>query len=225
MIGGGVGSVAQLVFDKDADYDSIKIKIKKIKRFLMEASPVIEAKRLLSRLKESTMRDPLTGLYNRRFLDEFAPTFSAAVKRRNAQAGILMCDIDFFKQVNDIYGHNIGDRVLKAVVGAILKAIREADIAIRFGGEEFLILLQDTDEKTANNIAERIRKNVESTEIFTSGNIIKKTISIGYSIFPKDSENLWQCIKYSDVAMYKAKTTGRNKVVRFEPSMWESEEY
>ncbi len=225
MIGGSVGSVVQIIFDKNVNYADIKGKIKEAKRFLTEASPVIEAKRLLDQLKESTLKDPLTGLYNRRFLDEFAPTFSASVKRRNSKAGILMCDIDFFKQVNDVYGHNIGDKVLKMVVGAIVKTIREADIAVRFGGEEFLIMLQDTDEKLTREIAERIRKNVEVSEIFTSGNSIKKTISIGYSIFPEDSENLWQCIKYSDVAMYKAKTTGRNRVVRFEKSMWESDEY
>ena len=225
MIGGSVGSVVQIIFDKNTDYAGIRGKIKEAKRFLTEASPVIEAKRLLDQLKESTLKDPLTGLYNRRFLDEFAPTFSASVKRRNSKAGILMCDIDFFKQVNDVYGHNIGDKVLKMVVGAIVKTIREADIAVRFGGEEFLIMLQDTDEQLTQEIAERIRKNVEASEIFTSGNSIKKTISIGYAIFPADSENLWQCIKYSDVAMYKAKTAGRNRVVRFEKSMWESDEY
>ncbi len=225
MIGGGVGSVAQLLFDKNTSYEEIKTSIKKIKRFLVEASPVIEAKRLLSRLKESTMRDPLTGLYNRRFLDEFASTFSASIKRRGTQAGVLMCDIDFFKQVNDMYGHNIGDKVLKAVVDAILKAVREADVAVRFGGEEFLILLQDVDENSTKTIAERMRKNVEATEVYTTGNVIKKTISIGYAVFPKDSENIWQCIKYSDVAMYKAKSSGRNRVIRFEKSMWEREEY
>ncbi len=225
MVGGGVGGVAQVIFDKNQTYKDIKNKIKRLKRFLKEASPVIEAKRLLGQLRESTMRDPLTGFYNRRFLDEFASTFAASVKRRQTHVGILMCDIDFFKQVNDVYGHNVGDEVLKGVVNAIAKAIREADIAVRFGGEEFLILLQDVDEKAALEISERIRENVEATEIFTAGNIIKKTISVGVSIFPNDSDNLWKCIKYSDVAMYKAKTGGRNRVVRFEPSMWESDEY
>jgi diguanylate cyclase (GGDEF)-like protein len=225
MVGGSVGSVAQIVFDKGADYVDVDKKIKRLKRFLREAAPVIEAKRLLSQLKESTLRDPLTGLYNRRFLDEFAATFDASVKRRNVQAGILMCDIDFFKQVNDVYGHNVGDEVLKGVVGAIHKAVREADLAVRFGGEEFLVLVQDADEAVALDVAERIRRDVESSEIISSGNVIKKTVSIGVSIFPEDSENLWKCIKYSDVAMYKAKTSGRNRVVRFEPSMWEGDEY
>ena len=225
MISGSVGGIAQVVFDKNIKYEDVDGKIKRLKRYLKEVAPVVEAKRLLSQLKETTMKDPLTGLYNRRFLDEFASTFAASVKRRGAKAGILMCDIDFFKQVNDVYGHNIGDEVLKAITRSISKSIREADIAIRFGGEEFLILLQDADNEKAKEISERIRQTVEASEIVASSNVIKKTISIGISIFPEDAENLWKCIKYSDVAMYKAKTTGRNKVVRFESSMWESDEY
>ncbi|WP_025270731.1 diguanylate cyclase [Hippea sp. KM1] len=225
LVGGTVGSVVQLIFDEKEKTEAIEKKIKRIKIFLKEAAPVIEAKRLLSQLKESTMRDPLTGLYNRRFLDEFAATFSATIKRRNTQAGILMCDIDFFKQVNDVYGHNVGDEVLRGVVRAISKSIRESDIAVRYGGEEFLVLLQDVNDKTAFEIAERIRRDVEKTEITVQGNIIRKTLSIGISIFPKDSKNLWQCIKFSDVAMYKAKEAGRNRVVRFEPDMWTEENY
>ncbi|AEA33087.1 diguanylate cyclase [Hippea maritima] len=225
LVGGTVGSVVQLIFEEKQKTKEIEKKIKRVKVFLKEAAPVIEAKRLLSQLKESTMRDPLTGLYNRRFLDEFAATFSATVKRRNTLAGILMCDVDFFKQVNDVYGHNVGDEVLRGVVRAIAKSIRESDIAVRFGGEEFLVLLQDVDEKSVLEIAERIRSDVEKTEITVQGNVIKKTLSIGVSIFPKDSKNLWQCIKFSDVAMYKAKEAGRNRVVRFEPDMWTEESY
>ncbi len=223
VVGGTIGSVIQMIFDENADMQ--KEKINRLKKFLKEAAPVIESKRLLSQLKESTLRDPLTGIYNRRFLDEFASTFAASIKRRGTQCGILMCDIDFFKKVNDTYGHNVGDEVLKSVVGAIMKEVRESDMFVRFGGEEFLILLMDTDEKDAMAIAERIRKSVESTSINVGSSVIKKTISIGISLFDNDSENLWQCIKYSDVAMYKAKETGRNRVVRFEPSMWENEEY
>ncbi len=225
MVGGSVGGVVQLVFDEKQKTRDIHSKVKRLKIFLKEAAPVVEAKRLLGQLKESTMRDPLTGLYNRRFLDEFAQTFAAGIKRRNTSAGILMCDIDFFKQVNDVYGHNVGDEVLKSVVGAIKKSIRESDLAIRYGGEEFLILLNDVDDDLALDIAERIRSEVEQTEITVQGNILKKTLSIGVSIFPKDSKNLWQCIKFSDVAMYKAKESGRNRVVRFEPSMWTEDGY
>ena len=225
IVGGSVGSVVQLIFDEKTKTEEIAKKVKRIKIFLKEAEPVLEAKRLLAQLRESTMRDPLTGLYNRRFLDEFASTFAATVKRRNTKAGILMCDIDFFKQVNDVYGHNVGDEVLKGVVRAILKSIREEDIPVRFGGEEFLILLQDADEAVAMEVAERIRREVENTEITVQGTIIKKTLSVGVSIFPEDSENLWKCIKFSDVAMYKAKESGRNRVVRFEADMWTEENY
>ena len=225
LVSGSVGTVVQLIFDEKEKTKEIKGKVKRLKIFLKEAAPVIEAKRLLERLRESTLRDPLTGIYNRRFLDEFSPTFIATVKRRNTEAGILMIDIDFFKQVNDIYGHNVGDEVLKAVVRSISRSVREADIVVRFGGEEFIVLLQDINEKLVLEIAERIRSDVEKTDINIQGNIIRKTVSIGVSIFPKDSKNLWQCIKFSDVAMYSAKESGRNKVVRFEPSMWTEENY
>ena len=225
LVGGSVGAVVQLIFDEKEKTEEIERKIKRLKVFLKEAAPVIEAKRLLARLKESTLRDPMTGIYNRRFLDEFSPTFIATIKRRNTKAGILMIDVDFFKQVNDVYGHNIGDEVLKAVVRAITRSVRESDIVVRFGGEEFVVLLQDVDEKMALDIAERIRSEVEKTEINVQGNVLRKTVSIGVSIFPDDSKNLWQCIKFSDVAMYKAKESGRNRVVRFEPSMWTEENY
>ena len=225
LVGGSVGAVVQLIFDEKVKTEDIESRVKRLKVYLKEAAPVIEAKRLLARLKESTLRDPLTGLYNRRFLDEFISTFVATIKRRNTKAGILMIDIDFFKQVNDVYGHNIGDEVLKGIVNAIVRSIRESDIAVRFGGEEFLVLLQDIDEKKTLEIAERIREDVEKTEITVQGNILRKTISIGVSIFPDDSKNIWKCIKFSDVAMYKAKESGRNKVMRFESSMWTEENY
>ncbi len=222
IVGGNVGNVLQLLFEK---HEHNFKDINRLKKFLNGAAPVIETKRLLEQLKDSTLKDPLTGLYNRRFLDESAEIFASSTVRRKSNAGILMCDIDFFKKVNDIYGHNVGDRVLKEVAQILKNSVRESDIVVRFGGEEFLVLLQDITEENAVLISEKIRKNVEAKEVHITGNIIKKTLSIGISIFPVDSEKFWQCIKYSDVALYKAKATGRNKVVRFEASMWKEEEF
>ncbi len=133
-----------------------------------------------------------------------------------------MCDMDFFKQVNDEYGHDIGDSVLKDTSRVLRESVREADVVIRFGGEEFLILLIDTEPGYGIQVAEKIRENIEKTAFKSSkGGILKKTISMGISEFPKDTDGFWQAIKYADVALYNAKDTGRNRCVRFEPEMWE----
>ncbi len=222
IIGSNVRNVLQIIYDKSS-YDTQNIQ--RLSKFLSESAPVIESKRLLAQLKESTLRDPLTNLYNRRFLDESADILSSTILRRGSYAGVLMCDIDFFKKVNDIYGHNIGDKVLMDVAHILKKSVRSSDMVVRFGGEEFLILMQDIEPDKVMVIAEKIRVNVESFEINLTGHTLKKTISVGVSIFPSDSKSFWQCIKFSDVALYKAKETGRNRVVRFEESMWQEEEF
>ncbi len=224
-IGGKVGSVVQVVYEKDMDV-FVRMLIPYIKGYLQEASPVLESKSLMELLQEQSYIDQLTGLYNRRFLDEVIEKLAAQIKRRNSNLGILMVDIDYFKQVNDKYGHDVGDRVLKEVAQTIRNNVREADYVIRFGGEEILVLLVDVQEGAAEKVAEKIRRAVESRVIEVSGGVIKKTVSIGVSEFPKDCDGkIWQCIKFADVALYYAKEQGRNRVVRFLPEMWEGEEY
>ena len=136
-----------------------------------------------------------------------------------------MCDLDFFKQVNDVYGHNIGDSVLRETSNIIKKCVRTSDLVIRFGGEEFLVLMLDINQGETEKAAEKIRETIESTKIKVSDGTIKKTISLGVSEFPADAESFWQAIKFADVALYKAKDTGRNKVVRFTEEMWEEQEF
>lgn len=136
-----------------------------------------------------------------------------------------MCDIDYFKQVNDVYGHNVGDMILKDTSIIIKKQIREADLAIRFGGEEFLVLLIDINEGEAEGLAEKIRKTMEDTKFKVPDGTLKKTISLGVTEFPVDTDSFWQAIKFADVALYKAKETGRNKSLRFNKEMWTAEEF
>lgn len=136
-----------------------------------------------------------------------------------------MCDLDYFKQVNDVYGHNIGDAVLKETALVIKKNVRDSDLVIRFGGEEFLVLLIDINEGDAVQVAEKIRTNVQETKIKVPDGTLKKTISLGVSEFPVDTESFWQSIKYADVALYKAKETGRNKYIRFVRDMWTEEQF
>ncbi len=224
-IGGKVGMILQLIFDNDVA-DFVHWMIPYVKGYLAEASPVIESRKLMDLLKEQSIVDQLTGLYNRRYLDESSENIVAGIKRRGTNLGILMLDVDHFKEVNDKYGHDNGDVVLRNVSKQIKKGIRSSDIAVRFGGEEFLALLIDIKEGEGIVIAEKIRKAVESSPLeIPGGVVIKKTISIGVCEYPADSDKFWQAVKYSDVALYEAKENGRNKVVRFTKEMWKEEEY
>ncbi len=224
-VGGKVGNVVQIVYEKEMDM-FVRMLIPYIKGYLQEASPVLESRGLMELLKQQSYIDQLTGLYNRRFLEEIADKLSAQIKRRGTTLGILMVDIDYFKKVNDQYGHDVGDRVLKEIAQTIRNTVREADYVIRFGGEEIMVLLVDVKEGKAKEVAEKIRRAVENKVIEFSGGVIKKTVSIGVSEFPKDCDGkLWQCIKFADVALYRAKEEGRNRVVRFTPDMWSGEEY
>ena len=193
--------------------------------YLEEALPVLHAKRLATNLHEMATKDALTGLANRRFLDTNINPLLAGIKRRKTSMGVLMCDLDFFKQVNDEYGHAVGDEVLKTLAVIMQEAVRASDIVIRYGGEEFLILLTDCEMKKATEVAEKIRETVEE-QLFRIEDIrIRKTLSIGVSIYPIDGEGFWECVKHADIALYQAKDTGRNKVLRFESSMWDSDDY
>ena len=110
--------------------------------------------------------------------------------------------------------------VLKETSSVIRKNTRAADIVIRYGGEEFLVLLMDIEADEAAQVAEKVRAKVEETKVAIIGAIIQNNISIGISEFPKDTQNFWEAIKYADIALYKAKERGRNKVIRFTPDMW-----
>jgi len=223
-VGGQVRNVFQVVYEPEME-EFIQLLIPYLKGYLNESAPVLEARTYMEMLKEQSIVDPLTGFYNRRFLEEIANNLTAQIKRRNSALGILAIDIDFFKQVNDTYGHDVGDEVLKEVAKAIKESIRESDIPIRFGGEEFLVLLVDIQPGYSVQVAEKIRKAIENKVINVGVVNLKKTVSIGVSEYPLDSEKLWQCIKFADVALYRAKEEGRNRVVRFSPDMWTKAEY
>jgi len=229
IIGGHAGGVVQFIFDKQGDYaltrSEIEQKVAKAEAYIKQSLSVLEAKRLMNTLRESSLRDPMTGLFNRRFLQDQANHMIAGSLRRNKNIGLLMCDIDYFKQVNDKFGHDAGDVILKETSAIIASSVRESDVVVRFGGEEFLVILNDVEPGDSFAVAEKIRTNVENKVFISAGDKIRKTISLGVSEFPADSDGFWQAIKYADVAMYQAKETGRNKSVRFEPSMWSGDEF
>ncbi|CAL95465.1 GGDEF domain-containing protein [Azoarcus olearius] len=216
---GTVGSVIQLVVAEERAPALVE-QAPYIHVYLREMAPVLEAKRLTETLRDSSLRDAMTGLNNRRFLEEYMDTLVASARRRRIPLAVLVLDLDYFKVVNDSYGHDAGDAVLKALAGVLKRTVRASDMVIRFGGEEFLIVLQEADAEAALKVAENIRSAVEQMRVQVAGAVLQKTISIGLSMFPDDSDTFWQAIKFADVALYRAKENGRNQVVRFTPDMW-----
>ena len=222
---GAVGSVVQLLAPPEKAAELLT-SAPYINVYLREAAPVLETKRLMENLRDATLRDPMTGLNNRRFLEEYVETLVASVQRKRTNAAILMLDLDYFKMVNDTYGHDAGDAVLKALSSLLTQSVRASDLVIRYGGEEFLIILIDSEGVAADNVAEKIRLAVENLQVQVAGITLQKTISIGIADFPTDSETFWQAVKFADVALYRAKESGRNRVVRFSPEMWsDTKEY
>lgn len=225
MTGGNTGGVVQLrlLTDKEGGMldKTAPQKLFNAETYINQSLSVIEAKRLMQTLRDSALVDPMTGLYNRRFLQEYTKQIIGGVLRRKTQIGLLICDLDYFKQVNDTHGHDVGDQILKETSVILKKMVRESDIVIRFGGEEFLVLLLDVVEGDAMLVAEKIRAAIEKMKVMVGSEIVQKTISIGAAEFPKDTDGFWQAIKYADVALYRAKDQGRNRAMRFTPEMWQ----
>ena len=166
-------------------------------------------------LKETSLRDALTGMYNRRFLEDFSNSLEANISRRSSSLGVLMCDIDLFKLVNDKRGHASGDKVLIEVASILNNAVRMSDLIVRYGGEEIVVLLMDADEQRSLEVAERIRSDIESYLMKDSQGSFSITMSIGVSMYPDNGSGLADCISFADTALYKAKESGRNRIVRY----------
>lgn len=223
ILSGHVGGILQIVLaaNEVGKYDDIE---QTAQLYLNQAAPVIEARQLMQSLKNTAMRDPMTGLYNRRFIEDYIETLTSSILRRKTNLGILMCDVDFFKQVNDTHGHDVGDQVIKGLAEILRKTIRTSDLAIRFGGEEFLLLLPDTDTEGCMILAERIRMAMKENVFKTPQGSLKKTLSVGISLFPKHGNGFWECVKYSDLALYHAKEHGRDQSVMFSDEMRKDKE-
>lgn len=163
-------------------------------------------------LQAISITDDLTGLYNRRFLNAALSKSIASAKRTGATLSLLMLDVDHFKRYNDTYGHPQGDRVLMALGQLLTQSLRGGDVACRYGGEEFVIILNQTDRNTALEAAERIRSNFEQTPFQPLKNkTISMTVSIGVAQW-LPGENPDQILQRADLALYEAKQSGRNRV-------------
>lgn len=223
MLSGTAGCIVQIVIGRD-EGPLAQLMMPFLAVYLRETAPVLEAKRLMDSLRENALRDAMTGLYNRRFLEEFVGTLMAGIERNKGRFSILMLDFDYFKQVNDTYGHEAGDKVLKALAEIISRSVRGSDMVVRYGGEEFLVILLDADAEHAVQVAEKIRGEVAGTKVTLPTAVLTKTISVGVAQYPADADTFWQVVKFADVALYEAKHQGRNRVVSFEAAMWKEDE-
>ena len=162
------------------------------------------------KILDAATKDFLTGLFNRKYIFETGNKLFDNARRKNVTISVAMLDIDFFKKINDTYGHHIGDLALKHIAAILSQQLREGDILARMGGEEFCILCVNANETDSKNLFERIRQAIESEPLVTNDITINITVSIGYCIELEDS--LDKMINNADAALYTAKETGRNKI-------------
>ena len=217
--------VLSITTQESDEINRIQTQVPSIKNYLEAAKPVIESRILMDKLRDTSLRDGMTGLYNRRFLEEMIDKIMSQSERNKDTYSIMMLDVDFFKMVNDTYGHDIGDMVI-VEIGKLLKdSIRDADLAIRYGGEEFVVMLHNASDEGTLQVANKIHSAFANL-IFNvgPGETIQKTMSIGISKYPTDGDTIWKTIKFADTALYVAKTTGRNKIVSYTKEMSESED-
>ncbi len=169
----------------------------------------------LSKAVALSETDELTGLLNRRsFAVNASRVFGQAV-RYNRSVGVLVIDSDNLKQVNDQYGHGAGDDLLRLLAQCIQHELRTTDMLFRQGGDEFVVLLPETDRTRSGEVAERVRRAVESTRSNTDGEMIKTTVSIGIATYPADGRVMETILANADKALYRAKASGRNRAVQF----------
>ncbi len=167
---------------------------------------------MYSQTRYMSVTDPLTGLYNRRhFEDNLEREFLRAVRYDN-NLSFAIIDVDFFKKVNDTYGHSCGDYVLKEVAYLILQTFRKTDMVFRYGGEEFAVIITETPIEKAVIPLERLRKSISEYPFSYNGTKIKITVSIGVSEVNKQTESVHQLFENADKALYKAKENGRNQI-------------
>ncbi len=185
--------------------------------------------RRVALLEQENITDPLIGVYNRRFLNRRLIEEYARAKRYQEQLSLLLIDIDHFKRVNDTYGHQIGDQVLRYWGGLILGVVRATDIVARYGGEEVIVIVPNTSPAGALSLAERIRVNIEGHELVLSSEpnrrqAIRITVSIGVASLTPSTAGVDEFLHEADRALYSAKRGGRNRVVVVEEIQEKSRE-
>ncbi len=180
--------------------------------FGTHAAASIRNARMHRELHELSITDPLTGIFNRHHFFELAEAAFSNARRYNLSISVLMMDLDFFKQINDTYGHLAGDEVLRLSIRRCAAIIRETDIFGRYGGEEFVMILPETELQGALTLAERLRQKISSEPVRSGEQEIVVTASFGAAQMTEETETLQQLINQADQALYRAKAAGRNRV-------------
>lgn len=186
---------------------------KLVTRLTGDAALALTNLRLRKQLKDLSIRDPLTELFNRRYLEEFFEQELIRSRRKACHLSVIMLDIDHFKKFNDTFGHEAGDAVLYELGRFFKKEMRGSDVICRYGGEEFIILLPETAIDTAQRRAEQLRNNVRSQEVKFLDQILPQIkLSLGVASFPDHGDSMAELVRSADMALYKAKEEGRDRV-------------
>ena len=178
--------------------------------------------RMLKKLEDLATTDGLTGLLNKRALLDMAVNKLASAHRFHRKLSVLITDIDFFKKVNDTYGHDIGDVVIKGLGDVLRRCMRSTDSVARFGGEEFVVLCEETDSKGALQLAERIREELGKTVFPTPKGPLQVTCSLGVATCPEAGRDWDGLFKAADEALYASKHGGRNRSTVWTPALRKS---
>jgi len=168
---------------------------------------------LQEQLRERAIRDPLTNLFNRRYLEEMLDQELSKADRKAYPVSLIMMDIDNFKRINDTYGHKSGDQALQSLADFILSCIRSSDTACRFGGDEFVIVMPEATIGLAYERAEKLRQGVQARPMTETGMADCLTVSAGISVYPAHGATREELLRSADQALYLAKAQGRNRVV------------
>jgi len=217
----GLDAGADDYIAKPINFRELEARVKSLLRIKALQNDLAERERDLeeanNRLLAASRTDALTGVHNRRFLEERLHEMWSHSQRLHEPLSVVMCDIDHFKSVNDQHGHQAGDSVLKQFAGLLQTATRDIDHVGRYGGEEFILLLPGTVLDAAVTFAERVRQDVEEHTFTYDGGTLRRTMSCGVAAWPHPRiTNEDRLIKAVDDALYVAKETGRNRVVRFD---------
>ena len=192
--------------------------IQVLKLFANQAAWAIEKERLYSILKDISVTDPLTGLPNRRTFIEQIKHLASVSNRRSFSFSILFIDVDNLKEFNDKYGHQAGDDLLKAVGNALRTAVRSEDVVCRYGGDEFVVLLQGLDSEKSLEVAKRAQAAAHKARVRSRGSYAMGQVSIGIASYPQHGLEGEDLINKSDAAMYEAKRSGGGRISIYEPS-------